>query len=227
MHALVILSVLVTASAASRRTEAQEETPSSAAAIENFWEIAANAGYLTPPIRGGTTPFGAGLGGRIGGSVGNLYIGGKVAGYLGGSDIDVTDRSVLFGAEVGYSFHIHWVGPFSLVVRPQIGVGGLVVFHTDPSSISSTAGTASTTPDVVTTASGKTTSGGGGSGPSDTTTVSAFYLEPSLPLLFSAGGSVFFGVRPSMLIVPRVAYSGADPATWLCYGIHVELGTRF
>ena len=175
------------------------------------WEISASAGYVTPPIRGGTTPFGAGLAARLGGNIGALYLGGRIAGFLGGSDVDVTDRSVLYGLELGYSLRAVTTESIRLTFRPQLGLGGLTVFHTDPSS-------ATAQVDVVSSASGGSSS--------DTTTVSTVYVEPSLPLLL-ASGTMFFGLRPSVLVVPRIAYSGAEAATWLCYGLQAELGVRF
>src|ERR1700690_3817341 len=41
-------------------------------------ELAAQASYVTPPIRGGANPFGAGFGGRVGLVYSGFYVGASV-----------------------------------------------------------------------------------------------------------------------------------------------------
>ncbi len=216
-------------------TETPETTASAeaaAAASTSHFEVAALAGYLSPPIRGGTTPFGAGLSGRFGLVLSNVYIGGKLAGYLGGTDVDISDRSLLYGLELGYGFRLDAFGGTHFVVRPQVGAGAMTIFHTDPSlagasTTTATGGRARASVDVITAAS--SSSGGGGSGSSslsDTTTVTNVYVEPGLSVMWTSG--VFFvGALGSMVVVPGISYSGADASTWVSYGLAGQIGVSF
>ncbi len=173
-------------------------------------EMAARASYLTPPIHGGTTPFGAGFGGRLGLSISNVYFGVTATDYLGGTDVALSDGAVLFGVELGYGFRIRGPRQSFFTLRPQIGVGDAAVSHTDPSLARA---------DVVTSASGSSSSF------SDTMTVHSLYLQPGLTVLY-AWGMTFAGVNGSALVLPHIGYGGAEAVTWLSYGIEAQLGLR-
>lgn len=195
------------------------------------WEAAALVTYATTPIAGATTPFGAGLGVRAGARVRDLYLGAALTGFAGGTDVDVTERSLLYGGQVGYDLHVDGLGQGWLTVRPVLGLGGLTVFRTDPSTATATpAATSSssrrsaTRADVVTSASGRTSSSG--SLLSDTTTtVSNLYVEPGVFVFYSAERT-FIGIGGTMLIVPGIAYAGGDATTWLAYSLSGQLGFR-
>jgi hypothetical protein len=194
------------------------EPPESAASSESKLsydvEVAGAVVYTTPPIRGGTTPFGAGLGVRGGVAFPHLYVGLAGRGYLGGSDGDITDNALLGGVELGYGVSTPLVDG-ELTLRPLLGVGGMLLMHTDPSLLTAS-------PDVVSSASGR---GGGRGGQSDTTTLENVYLEPALLVMYGRG-SVFGAAEANLLVIPGVSYSG-DTTTWLAYGIQGEVGYRF
>ena len=197
--------------------------PPSTSSID--FELGGAVAYTTPPIRGGTSPFGMGLGGRAGLAFSSgVYVGLTVIDYLGSKDVDVTDTALLYGLDLGYGFRLADTadgGRFTL--RPQVGVGGLTVFRTDPSlnaATTPTSGSGRQRVDVVSSASG------GGGGRSNVTTVDAFYVQPAVTLMY-ASGAFFVAVNPNVLIVPGITYSGAAPATWLSYGVLGQGGLRF
>lgn len=199
-------------------TSANEPTSRSAVAID--WELAAIATYVTPPIRGGTTPFGFGFGGRVGLRASHhLYFGAEVTYYLGGTDVTLADQALLYGLAAGYDVVLHRFDGFhgELALRPLVGVGVAAVSHTDPSIVQNAK------VDVVTTASGRTISGGA---PSATNTIDNIYLRPALSLMFIREWQ-FAALEGSVLIVPGIGYGGADPTTWLSYGAQLLLGARF
>ncbi|MFI5297039.1 MAG: hypothetical protein ACHREM_02995 [Polyangiales bacterium] len=175
-------------------------------------EVAGKAGYLTSPIQGGTTPFGAGFGGRIGLALSSFYLGVSVVDYLGGSDVTLSDHALLYGLEVGFGAHVASLGSSTLSLRAQVGVGDAAIMHTDP---------ALAKVDIVTTASGTRSSTS-----SDTVTVNNVYFEPSLMLMLNAP-SHFFGLSASALVVPGISYSGGEPETWLSFGLQTQLGVHF
>jgi hypothetical protein len=198
-----------------------ESPPLEPVASKPDWdfELGGKIAYLSPPIRGGTSPFGAGFGGRAGFAFSQVYVGLSVVDYLGSKDVDVTDTSLLYGAELGYGFRLVRVNGNVLTLRPQVGAGGISVFRTDPST--SSTGTTSRgrrgRADVVSSASG---------GAGNVTTVDAFYFEPAVTLMFSSG--VFFvAINGNLVAVPGIAYSGAEAATWLTYGMQGQTGLRF
>jgi hypothetical protein len=174
-------------------------------------ELAGKAGFLSAPIRGGTTPFGAGFGGRFGVDLARFYLGVSVVDYLGGSDVSLSDHAMLFGVEVGYGAPVATFGSSRLVLRPQLGVGDAAVIHTDPSL-----GKA----DIVSSASGTKSSGG------DSVTVNNVYVEPALVLLL-LGERTFFAVAANAMVVPHIAYGGGEPETWISYGVQGQFGARF
>lgn len=177
-------------------------------------ELAAGAVYLTPPIRGGATPFGAGFGARVGIDVSGLYLGASVLDFLGAKDVDVSYRALLCGAEVGYGFRLPAFGNAFWLLRPRLGIGDAAIYYTDP--------TLPIHVDVVTTASGSSST----STSSDTLIVNNVFLQPGVTLELASGGH-FVAVDGSMLVLPGIAYSGADATTWLSYGLQVQLGLRF
>jgi hypothetical protein len=234
LHRAAIASVVMLAAT---ETRAQESVPETAGAVRPVeWEIAGKASYASAPVRGGTTPFGAGFGGRFGFTIaGGVYIGGSVVDYLGATDVDAWSHGVLYGGEVGYGFHLRGFGGTFLVLRPQVGVGGLTVFHTTPnassSSTTSNAVRTRTTVDVITTATGGTSSGSSSASTSTasastTTTLSNLYVQPGVTLLLESAVT-FVGVNASMLVIPGVTYGGNEPTTWTSFGIEGQLGLRF
>jgi hypothetical protein len=191
-------------------------SPPPAAPASYSVELSAQAAYTTPPIRGGTTPFGAGFGAKLGLAFEHLYLGLNGMAYLGGSDIDITDRSLLGGAELGYSFFLNTGRTGGvLTVRPLVGAGGVRILHTDPSLARSTGKT-----DVVTSASGRS-----GRGASDTTTLDNVYVQPAIMVMYSSG-MPFVAANANVLVIPGVSYSGST-TTWLAYGLQGQVGLRF
>jgi len=172
-------------------------------------ELGGVASYLTPPIRGGTNPFGVGFGGRAGLVYSGFYVGITVLDYLGGSDTDVSYQAIFYGLEVGYGWRLPLLQGPTLTLRPLIGIGDAAVSYTDPALAA----------DVVSSASGSSSS-------TDTLTVNNIYVEPALTLMLSSGHN-FAAVRGSAVFVPGIQYGGADPTTWLCYGTQLELGFVF
>jgi hypothetical protein len=96
--------------------EKQEEHP---------WSVLGKGGYLSPPIRGGTTPFGAGFGGAFGFTVSHIYIAASMIYFLGGTDVAISDHSLFYGLDFGYHLKLLDVGSGAFVLRPQISSGGV------------------------------------------------------------------------------------------------------
>jgi hypothetical protein len=237
---LVLLLVLCAPSASA----AEEPTAAVVVPSASHVEIAARGAWYAPPIRGGTTPFGAGLGARVGYALSNLYFGATALGFFGGTDVDSSNHAALYGGEVGAHFFAHATPTAYFVFRPHVGLGGATILHTEPTTTSST----TTSPrggttrndslvgsgtDVITAAStsGSTRGGSGGSS-SSTTSVTTFYVEPGMSVLFSSGtptgGAAFVGANASMLLLPSVAYGGASSSsTWLTYSLGADLGVFF
>jgi len=172
-------------------------------------ELGAVVSYVTPPIRGGTNPFGVGFGVTAGLVYSGFYFGVTVLDDLGGSDVDVTYQALFYGLEIGYGWKVPAFQGAALTLRPVLGLGDAAVSYTDPSLAA----------DVVTSASGSSSS-------SDTITVNNVYVEPALMLMLSSGHH-FAAVRGSALVIPGIQYGGADPTTWLSYGARLELGFVF
>jgi len=177
-------------------------------------ELAAETAYLTPPIRGGATPFGAGFGARIGLDISGFYVGATVLDFLGAKDVDVSYRALFFGAEFGYGFRLPAFGNALWVLRPRLGVGDAAIYYTDP--------TLPIHVDVVTTASGSSST----STSSDTLIVNNVFLQPAVTLELASGGH-FVALDGNMLVLPGIAYSGADATTWISYGVQFQIGVRF
>jgi hypothetical protein len=172
-------------------------------------ELAAEVAYVTPPIRGAANPFGAGFGARAGLDFSGFYVGASIMDFLGGKDVDVSYRALLYGVELGYGLRMPAFGSALWVIRPRLGVGDAAVYYTDPSLAV----------DVVTTASGSSSS-------SDTLTVNNVYVQPGATVELTAGGH-FVALDGSMLVLPGIAYGGADATTWISYGAKLALGFRF
>jgi hypothetical protein len=184
-----------------------ERAPGPASAVDV--EIAGEAMYLTPPIRGASTPFGAGFGARVGVSLSGFYLGARVIDFLGGKDVDVSYRALLYGVELGYDLRWPAFGGALWLLRPRVGLGGAAVYYTDPSLLA----------DVVTSASGSSSA-------SDTLTVNTPYVQPGATLELAAGAH-FIAIGASTLVLPRIAYGGADATTWVSYSAELEVGFRF
>ena len=97
-----------------------------------------------------------------------------------------------------------------MLVRPRFGVGDAAVYYTDPSLAA----------DVVTSASGRSSSG------SDTLTVHNVFVQPGVTIELSASACLL-ALEGSMLVLPGIAYGGADPTTWISYGAQLQAGFRF
>jgi hypothetical protein len=177
-----------------------------------LFEAALRSGYVTPPIRGGVNPFGAGVGARLGFDVWRLYLGASFMSYLGGSDGGATDTSLLAGVALGYNGRIGQ----HVTLRPEVGVGDTILSHTEPAT--------ATTADVVTSASGSSSGGGTGG---VTTTVKNVYVTPALTLLVSYG-RFFLALDGGLLVVPGILYgpAPAEETTWLSYTLHGQVGFR-
>ena len=173
------------------------------------WELAGEAVYVTAPIHGGATPFGAGFGARVGVSLSGFYVGLTLVDFLGSKDVDVSYRALLYGIELGYGFRVAAFGGAFWVMRPRLGVGDAAVYYTDPSLLA----------DVVTSASGSSSA-------SDTLTVNNVYLQPGLTFQL-ASSAHFVAIDGSMLVLPGIVYGGADATTWISYGAQVQLGFHF
>jgi hypothetical protein len=173
-------------------------------------ELGGRAGYASAPIRGGANPFGLGFGGRFGVAFSGAYIGASVIDFVGASDVDVSYRALLYGFEAGYGVKLRAFGRTTLTLRPMVGVGNAVIYYTDPSL----------SVDVVTSASG------GSSSRSDTISVSNIYVQPSLTMMLSAGGH-FAALAANSLVLPNIAYAGANATTWMSYGLEAQLGFQF
>jgi hypothetical protein len=171
-------------------------------------ELAATASYVSPPIRGGVNPFGAGFGGRLGIAYDDWYLGIRVIDYLGGSDVDLSYRALLYGVELGYGIRFPILAGSLLTLRPEVGVGDAAVYYTNPAL----------TADVVTSASG--------SSASDTLTVNAIYVEPAIAVRWTSSGR-FVELHGSTLVLPGISYGGATATTWLCESAQLDLGLRF
>lgn len=160
--ALVRLAISAAALLVAAPAMAQEELGMSTVPLgpkPASWEIAGAVSFLSPPIQGGTNPFGSGFGGRIGTSFGPIYVGGNIADYLGGDDKDLHARSLLWGGEVGYTVGHAFNGGVTLSVRPGVGVGAAMLFYTTPTSTTTTANAnpaAHPIVDMVSTASHRT-----------------------------------------------------------------------
>lgn len=197
---------------------AYREVPAEAAVVVDtaprspssyVFEAAARGAFVSAPIRGAVNPFGVGLGARVGLVLSNVYLGATVVDFFGGTDGVGTDQSLLFGVEAGYSVHLGR----HVTLRPQLGLGDLILSHTEPPP----AGTV----DVVTSASG------GGGALSTTTHVANIYLQPGLTWMF-AWDSFFVAVDADALIVPGITYgpAPAQETTWLSYTLGGQIGFR-
>lgn len=170
------------------------------------------AAYLSPPIRGGTTPFDMGYGGALGVTISGVYVGASFVYFLGGKDVTLSDHSMFYGLEAGYAIPLAALGRGHLVLRPQVGGGGVSVYHTDPSTAKV---------DVVSTASGSRSSKS-----SDTTSVSSFYVAPQVSLMY-ADERFLLGATGTTMILPSIAYAGGAATTWVSYGGEALAGLRF
>jgi hypothetical protein len=194
---------------------APDEPPAPTVPLPHIdFEVAAQTGYLTPPIRGGTNPFDAGFGGRTGLVLSNFYVGVSVMGYLGGKDVDVSYRAMLYGLELGYGARWRTIGGAQLVVRPLLGIGAVAITYEDP--------TLAQQVDVVTNASTGLSSR---VARSDTITVNNIYLQPAVTAMI-ASGAWFAGVGASVLVLPGISYGGAEPTTWFSFGLQAQAGLR-
>jgi hypothetical protein len=221
----------------SDETRIDETTPETTAAQRvtedtHHYELEAHSVYTTAPIRGGTNPFGLGFGGRLGFLFSHVYLGAHAVNYLGGTDVDTSETALLLGGEAGYDVATR-LGDGWLTLRPQVGVGAVIITRIDPSLLTPRASTTATRsvtigkPDVVTQA---TTSSGGSSGgsssvPSDAIHVSDVYVQPGVTLTY-ASGAVFAGANGNILIVPGLDYGGYQ-TTWFAFGLEGRVGLRW
>jgi hypothetical protein len=97
-------------------------------------------------------------------------------------------------------------------------VGDAAISHTDPSLAQNVK------VDVVTTASGRTVTSR--NAPSDTISINNIYVRPKLALVLRHDWQLL-ALEGSGLVVPGISYGGADPTTWLSYGVQLQVGVRF
>ena len=202
----------VDAQPSSETPPAEEPQAPSPSSTRIHFEVGADAAYVTPPIRGGTNPFGLGFGGHAGITIDDFYVGGRVVDFLGGSDVDVSYRALLAGVELGYDLRIRVSNQTFFVLRPQLGTGDAVIYYTDPSLAKV---------DVVTSASGSSSST-----TSDTISVNNVYVEPGATAMLASGVG-YLSINGNVLILPGIVYGGADATTWISYGTRVSAGLRF
>jgi hypothetical protein len=195
---------------AAETTTPTPSAPSSPTSVHA--ELGADTTYVSPPIRGGTNPFGIGFGGHAGIEIDSFYAGARVLDLLGGTDVDVSYRSLLIGVELGYDLRARISAATFLTLRPQIGAGDAVVYYTDPTLAKV---------DVVTSASGSSSSS-----TSDTLTVNSVYLEPGATLMLDSGVG-YLSFNANVLLLPGIVYGGADATTWISYGSRISGGLRF
>jgi hypothetical protein len=181
-------------------------------------ELAALGGFLAAPIRGGTNPFGLGFGARAGMVASHIYVGATITKFLGESDVTQSDASLLGGVELGYGFVLHSSPHFHVELRPVVGVGDAAISHTDPSILQNAK------VDVTTTASGRTVTSR--NTPSDTMTINNVYIRPKLALVLQHDWQMLV-LEGGGLVIPGISYGGADPSTWLSYGVELQVGARF
>jgi len=166
-----------------------------------------------------SAPIGAGFGMRVGLAYAGWYLGGNVTAYTGGSDVNLSDRALLYGLDLGYGIRLRGLGrDGSIVLRPQVGLGSAAISHT----------TTTTGVDVVTSASGSSSSGS----TSQTVTVSNVYVQPTLAAALQfdrwSFARPFVSASANMLILPGVSDGATFAATtWLSYGMRAEVGLIF
>jgi hypothetical protein len=174
--------------------------------------------YLTPPIRGGTNPFGSGVGGRVGTSFGPLYVGANIVNYLGGTDVDLHARSLLWGGEVGYTFRRAWSGGPTLVVRPAVGAGAAMLFYTVPTTTTSTSNAnAAAHPivDMVSTASHRTTTVPSSGASTIGSTSGAGSTGTSTPSGSTSTGATGTSSTPAETIVTTTSETTAETSLYI------------
>jgi hypothetical protein len=223
----------------------------SAVALAPNHELGGIVAFGSPPIRGGTNPFGVGFGARLGFVLSSLSFGASFVAFQGGTDVDTSEHALQVGGDLGYNARTRLSPDVWLTVRPQLGVGAVMVTRVDPPAsnlVGSSTTTASlpprvTIPDVITQAtrtsssssSGSTSSGSrsssstssgstssGSTSSSNSVTVSNLYLQPGVTAILSAG-TFFLGVNGNVLVLPGFGYDG-NQTTWLSYGAQGELG---
>jgi hypothetical protein len=212
------------------------ERPAAARALADthVYELEAHTAYTMAPIRGGTNPFGLGFGGRLGFVFSHVYLGVHAVDYLGGTDVDTSETALLFGGEAGYDLATRF-GDGWLTLRPQVGVGAVVITRIDPSLLTAARSTTATRavtigkPDVVTQATGSSgssgPSGSSGSTVSDAIHASDVYVQPGATVTY-ATGAVFAGANANVLIVPGLNYGGYQ-TTWFAFGLEGRVGLRW
>jgi hypothetical protein len=103
------------------------------------------------------------------------------------------------------------------VLRPLLGVGATEVDYKDP--------TLAQQVDVVTNASTGRTSTSRVS-TSDTIAVDNIYVQPALTAMI-VYRALFAGAGANVLLLPGISYGGAEPTTWISYGLQGQAGIRF
>jgi hypothetical protein len=192
-------------------------------------ELGARGAYVSPPVRGGSTPFGFGAGGGLDFVFAHVMIGASVLAFRGtSSDDGSAETAILYGAEAGYELRpLPW-----LSLRPMLALGGAAVTSTNPIAASTTTTTTTpvgrrTTPvDVVTQASSIST-GGGSLATTTSTVVNALYAAPGILATAALSPGTFVGVGGRVLYFPSVSYSYDSSAAWMAYSLDVALSLRF
>jgi hypothetical protein len=199
-------------------------------------------GYGTNPSHG-PNPLGVGLGARAGVNVGGLYAGVDVTYYFGDSgncgggapnssdglsslpagfcttlpgEVSLAQRSVLYGADLGYSWSVPRVRVLKL--RPMLELGDAAVSRTGTLGSSDLTTTPSLSPDRQ---------------------ENRFYLQPGLTLLLVVDAFVL-GVDANLILIPGVVDlegvgASADGSgnlltsqrTFVAFTTHGQMGFRF
>ena len=105
------------------------------------FELSGHGGFVSPPIRGGTNPFGGGYGARFGYAQRGFYGGVDITNFVGSTDVSSSEHAVLYGAEVGYGLVLPVTSTLAFTLRPTLGAGGMTLTRTDPKTAATTSST--------------------------------------------------------------------------------------
>lgn len=192
------------------------------------FELGARGAYVSPPVRGGSNPFGLGAGGGLDFVFAHVVLGASVLAFRGTSTDDGSaETAILYGAEAGYELRpLPW-----LSLRPMLGIGGAAVTNTIPIAPSTTptttpVGRRTTAVDVVTQAS-SISSGGGTLATTTSTVVNALYAAPGILATAALSPGTFVGAGGRVLYFPSVSYSYDSSVAWMAYSVDLTLSLRF
>ena len=174
-------------------------------------EIAARGGFATNPSSDdfSATPYGGGIGGRVGVSFSGLYLGLSGMYYFGASgqvqnsftSITAPLHTAMEGFELGYTLPLPFVK-----LRPQIGLGNSTI-TIGPFSSQATSS---------------------GDGPSQSS--SNLYVEPGLVLLIPLGTYFFVGADVNAIILPSAkgenGQTNGSSDGYVSLSVHGQVGIK-